>query len=207
MQSLLWSCLKPPAGFAERKKKLYSRLIAVVNSCIACYLLVIYILYVGWSGCSLILSASGFAIMKKQYLSSFVAGGGILVSCIFMCFSINFQTNSYGFFVCLLVFFFIFSYEIAFSSILRIKTIFCRRHSILREKKSQVWTDAYTDHIWRSRSNAMMAKPINTLELHYPMTQFLIIKIIIIFYKYMMEKYCVFVFDVRWNVWTRLSTV
>ena len=104
-------------------------------------------------------------------------------------------------------FFFIFSYEIAFSSILRIKTIFFRRHSILCEKKSQVWTDAYTDHIWRSRSNAMMAKPINTLELHYPMTQFLIIKIIIIFYKYMMEKYCVFVFDVRWNVWTRLSTV
>ena len=108
-------------------------------------------------------------------------------------------------FACFL--FFVFSYEIAFSSILRIKTIFFRRHSILREKKSQVWIDAYTDHIWRSRSNAMMAKPINTLELHYPMTQFLIIKIIIIFYKYMMEKYCVFVFDVRWNVWTRLSTV
>ena len=78
-------------------------------------------------------------IMKKQYLSSLVAGGGILVSCIFMCFSINFQTNSYGFFVCLLVFFFVFfSYEIAFSSILRIKTIFFRRHSILCEKKSQV---------------------------------------------------------------------
>ena len=77
--------------------------------------------------------------MKKQYLSSFVAGRGILVSCIFMFFFlINFQTNSYGFFVCLLVFFvclFVFSYEIAFSSILRIKTIFFRRHSILREKK------------------------------------------------------------------------
>ena len=55
---------------------------------------------------ALILSESGFAIMKKQYLSSFVAGRGILLSCIFMCFSINFQTNSYGFFVCLLVFFF-----------------------------------------------------------------------------------------------------
>ena len=37
----------------------------------------------------------------------------------------------------------------------------------------------------------MMAKPINTLELHYPMIQFLIIKIIVNFYKYMMEKYCV----------------
>ena len=89
-------------------------------------------------------------------------------------------------------FFFFFSYEIAFSSILRIKTIFFRRHSILREKKSQVWTHAYTDHIWRSGSYTMMAKPINTLELHYPMIQFLIVKIIIIFYKYMMEKYCVF---------------
>ena len=32
MQSLLWSCLKPPAGFAERAKKLS---IAVLNGCIA----------------------------------------------------------------------------------------------------------------------------------------------------------------------------
>ena len=38
----------------------------------------------------------------------------------------------------------------------------------------------------------MMAKPIKTLELHYPMIQFLIIKIIIILFKYMLEKYCVF---------------
>ena len=37
----------------------------------------------------------------------------------------------------------------------------------------------------------MMAKPIKTLELHYPMIQFLIIKIIFILYKYMMEKCCV----------------
>ena len=40
--------------------------------------------------------------------------------------------------------------------------------------QSQVWTDAYTDHIWRSWYNGpctMMAKPIKTLELHYPMIQ------------------------------------
>ena len=49
-------------------------------------------------------SASGFAIMKKQHLSSFVAGQGTLVPCIFMRFSINFQTSSCGFFVCLFFF-------------------------------------------------------------------------------------------------------
>ena len=89
--------------------------------------------------------------MKKQYLSSFVAGRGILVSCTFMCFSLNFQTNSCGLF-CLPVSFF--PNEIAFSSILRIKTIFFGRHSILRKKivssSFQFWTDAYTDHIWRA---------------------------------------------------------
>ena len=56
-------------------------------------------------------SASGFAIMKKQHLSSFVAGQGTLVPCVVMCFSTNFQTSSCGFFVC----FFLFSFdEIAF---------------------------------------------------------------------------------------------
>ena len=49
---------------------------------------------------------------------------------IFMCFSINFQTSSYGFFV----FLFVFPDEIAFSSILGIKKICFRHHSILREK-------------------------------------------------------------------------
>ena len=51
-----------------------------------------------------------------------------------MCLSTNFQTNACGFFVCL----FFFSDEIAFSSILRMKTIFFGRHSILHEKKSQL---------------------------------------------------------------------
>ena len=63
------------------------------------------ILYVGWTGYLLV---SGFAIMMKQCLSSFVrlvAGRGILVSCIFVCFSIHFQSNSCGCFVCLFVFF------------------------------------------------------------------------------------------------------
>ena len=34
----------------------------------------------------------------------------------------------------------------------------------------------------------MMTKPIKTLELHYQMIQFLIIKSITIFFKYMMEN-------------------
>ena len=55
-------------------------------------------------------SANGFVIMKKEHLSSFVAGEGTLVPCIFMCFSINFQAGSCNFFVCL----FFFPDEIAF---------------------------------------------------------------------------------------------
>ena len=51
-------------------------------------------------------------IMKKQHLSSFVAGQDTLVPCIFMRFSIIFQTGSFGYFVCL----FFFPDEIAFSS-------------------------------------------------------------------------------------------
>ena len=81
---------------------------------------------------------------------------------------------------CLLVFFM--PDETEFSSMLRIKTIFFGRHSILREKKIsasfQFWTGAYTGHIWRAWYNGsytMMAKPIKTLELHYPKIQFLII--------------------------------
>ena len=77
-------------------------------------------------------------------------------------------------FVCLFV---CFPCEIAFSSILRIKTIFFGRHSMFREKEFQFWTNAYTDHIWRAWYNGsytMMAKPIKTLEMHYPMMQFLI---------------------------------
>ena len=49
-------------------------------------------------------SANGFAIMKKHHLSSFVAGQGTLVPCIFMCFSTNFQTSSCCFFVCFCLF-------------------------------------------------------------------------------------------------------
>ena len=44
------------------------------------------------------------------------------------------------------------------------------------------WADAYSCHIWRARCNGsytMMAKPIRALELHYPMTQFLIMMPII----------------------------
>ena len=38
-------------------------------------------------------SANGFAIMKKQHLSSFVAGQGTLVPYVFMCFLTNFQND------------------------------------------------------------------------------------------------------------------
>ena len=65
-------------------------------------------------------SANGFAIMKKQHLSSFVVGQGTLVPCIFMRFSKNFQVSSCGLFVCLFVCFLFFD-EIAFSNILRNK--------------------------------------------------------------------------------------
>ena len=70
-------------------------------------------------------SANGFAVMKKQYLSSLVAGQGTLVPCVFMCFSTNFQTSSCGFFVCFCLFSFV-------------ETICVERRSILREKKSQL---------------------------------------------------------------------
>ena len=90
---------------------------------------------------------------------------------------INFQTNSCGFFVCLL-----FPDETAFSSILRIKTISFGRHSILREKKSPLASNfeltSTLTTIWRAWYNdsyTMIAKPIKTQELHYPVIQFLII--------------------------------
>ena len=74
--------------------------------------------------------------MKKQHLSSFEVGQGTLVPCIFMRFSINFQTSSCGFFVCLFVFVLFFFDEIAFSYFSKklIRTICFGRHSILREK-------------------------------------------------------------------------
>ena len=67
---------------------------------------------------------------------------------------------------------------------IRIKTICFGGHSILREKKIsasfQFWTNAYTDHRWRAWYNGsytIIAKPIKTLELHYEMSQFLIISL------------------------------
>ena len=102
LQSLLWSCLKPPAGFAEREKKLYKwrlnccwewlhSLSVFVASCLW------FIFFMSDKQAAVIYRrVGGFAIMKKQPLSSFVAGPGIFVSCILMFFSINFQTSSCG---------------------------------------------------------------------------------------------------------------
>ena len=64
--------------------------------------------------------------MKKPQLSSFVAGQGILASCIFTCFSINF-------FLCLF-----FPDEIAFSSILRNENDLLRVPFYPSRKKSQL---------------------------------------------------------------------
>ena len=108
MESLLWSCLKPPGGFSEERKSYTDASLllwmAALIAWIYCYLLVIYIFYIGWKGCSYQSANSVFAIMKRQYLSSFLAGRGILVSYVFVCFSINVQTHSCGFF-CLFFFF------------------------------------------------------------------------------------------------------
>ena len=106
---LLWSCLKPPADFAEREKKLYWRLDCCNEyGCIACILVACDL----YSSCRInkpqlsIGEGLGEWLRNheeiKQHVSSFVAGQGTLVPCIFMCFSINFQTSSCGFFVCLL---------------------------------------------------------------------------------------------------------
>ena len=53
-------------------------------------------------------SANGFAIMKKQHLSSFVAGQGTLVPCVFRQ---TFKQALVAFFVCFCLFSFV---EIAF---------------------------------------------------------------------------------------------
>ena len=78
------------------------------------------------------LSGSGLANMKKQFLSSFVAGRGYFS---FMSFHVFFDKLSskllWLFLVCLF-----FPDEIAFSSILRIKMIFFAPNSILRENKT-----------------------------------------------------------------------
>ena len=142
---LLWSCLKPPASFAEREKTLYW-------ACNCSWLLVIYSFMSDKQAAVIYrqVASKSWPIMKKQHLSSFVvawissdyfeslllpqllrgendskqsdefqatfvAGQDTLVPCIFMCFSIIFQTSSCGYFF-LCVFFFD---EIAFSSILR----------------------------------------------------------------------------------------
>ena len=55
-------------------------------------------------------SANGFAIMKKQHLSSFVAGQGTLVPCVFMCFS----TNKHALVAFLVVFVFFLSMKLHF---------------------------------------------------------------------------------------------
>ena len=93
---LLWSCLKPPAGFAEREKKLYWRL-----DCCSEWL---HSLYSGCLWFIFFMSDKQAAVIYRR-VASFIAGQGTLVPCIFMCFAINFQTSSCGFFVFLFFFF------------------------------------------------------------------------------------------------------
>ena len=108
---LLWSCLKPQAGFAEREKKLYCRLdcssewLHSLYLYVAGYLWFIFLMSdkqaaviyrrVTWS------AKNGFAIMKKQHLSSFVAGQGTLVPCVFRQ---TFKQALVAFFVCFCLF-------------------------------------------------------------------------------------------------------
>ena len=49
-------------------------------------------------------SANVFAIMKKQHLSSFVAGQGTLVPCVFMCFFDKLSNKLLWLFVCFCLF-------------------------------------------------------------------------------------------------------
>ena len=55
--------------------------------CLLDFLKVVRLVF--WSG--VVRSANGFAIMKKQHLSSFVASQSTLVPCIFMCFRQTFK--------------------------------------------------------------------------------------------------------------------
>ena len=126
---LLWSCLKPPASFAEREKTLYW-------ACNCSWLLVIYSFMSDKQAAVIYrqVASQSWPIMKKQHLSSFVVarissdyfeslllpqllrgendskqsdeGQDTLVPCIFMFFSIIFQTGSCGYFVCVCVCFF-----------------------------------------------------------------------------------------------------
>ena len=104
---LLWSCLKPQAGFAEREKRLYCPLDCSSEWLHSlCLYLVTCDLY-SWCRINKPQLSIGEwldRLMKKQHLSSCVAGQGTLVPCVFMCFSTNFQTNSCGFFVCFCLF-------------------------------------------------------------------------------------------------------
>ena len=74
-RSLVMKLFEATSCFLLNEKRSYTDAsIAVVNGCIACicsWMLVIYILPVGETSRSH-LSVTGFAIMKKQHLSSFV---------------------------------------------------------------------------------------------------------------------------------------
>ena len=120
----------------------------------------------------ILLSASDLAIMKKQYVSSFV-GRGILLS--------NKLLWRFGRLFVLFCFVF-FRRNCIFYSILELQRFLSGAISSFAKKNLsssfQLWTDAYIDCIWRAWYNGsytMMAKPIKTLELQYPVFQFLII--------------------------------
>ena len=99
----------------------------------------IYILYVGWTGCSYLL-ASGSAIIKKQYLSWWRYSRLGRIFCIFICFPIIFQINFVAF---LFVWMFVSSVKLHF---LRAPFLsFAKK--ISQTGSFQFWTDAYTGHI------------------------------------------------------------
>ena len=93
---LLRSCLNPQAGFTEREKKLYCRLDCSsewLPVFVAGYLWFIFLMSDKQAAViyRVTRSANGVAIVKKQHLSSFVAGQGTLVPCVFMFFRQTFK--------------------------------------------------------------------------------------------------------------------
>ena len=178
MQRLLWSCLKPPAGFAEQEKKLYWRL-----DCCSEWLHSLYLWLVVCDLYSLCRMNRLQLFYYQQVTSRSWKNSTCLLSLVEVFY---FRTNSCGVLVvclfCFVLFCFFFRWNCIFYSILELKRFSSGANSSFAKKNFsssfQFWTDANIDRIWRAWYNGsytMMAEPIKTLELHYPVFQFLII--------------------------------
>ena len=176
MQRLLWSCLKPPAGFAEQEKKLYWRL-----DCCSEWLHSLYL----WLVVRDLYYLCRMNRLQIFYYQQVTSRSWKTVRVFFRSWSryFTFEQTLVAFwsFVCFVLFCFVFFFRwnCIFYSILELKRFSSGAISFNAKKNLsssfQFWTDAYIDRIWRARYNGsytMMAKPIKTLELHYPVFQF-----------------------------------